>query len=65
MVDQKFNNQIQKIENELIYKSTKPEVIEQFFKNENFPKIESLNEEAQLFLFQKNFIFTARKIRNS
>ena len=38
MVDQKFNNQIQKIENELIYKSTKPEVIEQFFKNENFPK---------------------------
>lgn len=57
MVDQKFNDQIQKIENELIYKSTKPEIIEQFFKNENFPKIESLNEEAQLFLFQQKTSF--------
>ncbi len=57
LIDQKFNKEIKKLEDELIYKNTKPEIIEQFFKNENLPNIESLNEEAQLFLFQQKTSF--------
>ena len=52
-VDNKFKNEIEKLEENLIYKESKPEIIEQFFKEENFPNIEGANEEAKLFLFQQ------------
>ena len=52
-VDKKFKIEIEKLEESISYKQSKTEIIEQFFKEENFPNIEGASDEAKLFLFQQ------------
>jgi hypothetical protein len=66
LINKKFNFQIEKLEDELAYKSTKPEVIEEFFnRNENLPNLNTKNEEAELFLYQQKTTFLLKEILNN
>jgi len=66
LINEKFDFHIEKLQDELAYKSTKPEIIEEFFsKNENLPNLNTKNEEAELFLYQQKTTFLLKEILNN